>query len=73
MPGWQVPDIVAGCAVAGPAVIGVMRAEASIGGRWQRHDGGDEVMVLMTGECAVWCAGRTAARRSIMPSAAMCW
>jgi mannose-6-phosphate isomerase-like protein (cupin superfamily) len=47
------PNIFAGFALAGPAMIGVMRADGSLGGRWERHDGGDELLVLMAGECAV--------------------
>src|SRR5579871_6692240 len=47
------PNIFADFALAGPAMIGVMRADGSLGGRWERHDGGDELLVLMAGECAV--------------------
>jgi quercetin dioxygenase-like cupin family protein len=47
------PNIFAGFALAGPAMIGVMRADGSVGGRWERHDDGDELLVLIAGECAV--------------------
>jgi quercetin dioxygenase-like cupin family protein len=47
------PNIFAGFALAGPAMIGVMRADGSVGGRWERHDGGDELLVLMAGRCTV--------------------
>jgi quercetin dioxygenase-like cupin family protein len=55
------PNIFAGFALAGPAMIGVMRADGSVGGRWERHDDGDELLMLMAGECAVtvrWSDGR---------------
>jgi ethanolamine utilization protein EutQ (cupin superfamily) len=54
-------NIFAGFALAGPAMIGVMRADNSLGGRWERHDGGDELLVLMDGRCTVavrWSDGR---------------
>ena len=47
------PRIVAGFTLAGPAVIGVMRADDSVGGRWHRRDDGDELLVVIAGECAV--------------------
>lgn len=40
-------------ALAGPAMIGVMRGDGSVGGRWERDDGGDELLVLMSGRCTV--------------------
>jgi mannose-6-phosphate isomerase-like protein (cupin superfamily) len=47
------PNIFAGFALTGPAMIGVMRADDSVGGRWERHDGGDELLVLMAGRCTI--------------------
>ena len=47
------PNIFASFVLAGPAMIGVMRADGSVGGRWERHDGGDELLVLMSGRCTV--------------------
>lgn len=47
------PNIFAGFALAGPALIGVMRADDSLGGRWERHDGGDELLLLMAGRCTL--------------------
>jgi hypothetical protein len=48
-----IPNVFAGFALAGPAMIGVMRADGRVGGRWERHDGGDELLVLMAGRCTV--------------------
>jgi mannose-6-phosphate isomerase-like protein (cupin superfamily) len=47
------PNIFAGFALAGPAMIGVMRAGDGIAGRWERHDGGDELLVVMAGRCTL--------------------
>jgi len=52
-PGMGRPNIFAGFALAGPAMIGVMRAGDDVAGRWERHDGGDELLVLMAGRCTV--------------------
>jgi mannose-6-phosphate isomerase-like protein (cupin superfamily) len=58
------PNIFAGFALAGPAMIGVMRADGSLGGRWERHDGGDELLVLMAGRCTL-TVRRSDGRRTV--------
>jgi ethanolamine utilization protein EutQ (cupin superfamily) len=46
-------NVFADFALSGPAMVGVMRADDSLGGRWERHDGGDELLVLIEGRCTV--------------------
>jgi hypothetical protein len=53
-------------------MIGVMRADGSVGGRWERHDGGDELLVLMAGRCTVTVRRPDGRTRSIMSNTAMC-